>query len=138
MTVAALEARALREHLRREREPRPRRLLAEAARVIDASWDVVVGGDLAFPGAQRRRTARHRLAGAYIARLHASAAHEPDLAIAFVRVSGLVDRPEALLRPGIALPVLRHALRGVRRGRRRRPAVAGPSRADVGRPGEAR
>ena len=44
---------------------------------------------------------------AYIARLHAAAAHDVSLASAFVRVAGLVAPPRSLLRPSIAVRVLR-------------------------------
>ncbi|HEY6556467.1 MAG TPA: AAA family ATPase [Polyangiaceae bacterium] len=40
-------------------------------------------------------------------RLHAAAAHDARLGTAFVRVSGLVDDPAALLNPRVALHVLR-------------------------------
>jgi hypothetical protein len=60
-----------------------------------------------------------RLVNAYIARLHAAAAHDASLASAFVRVAGLVARPQSLLRPGVAVRVLWGAC-----GRRRAPAVA--------------
>jgi hypothetical protein len=75
--------------------------------VTDAPWELATGADLAVPGVEGRRTPKTRLAGAYVARLQAAAAHDPALARAFVRVTGLVDPPEALLRPAIALRVLR-------------------------------
>jgi hypothetical protein len=65
------------------------------------------GGDLAFPGVQGRRTLKVRLVNAYLARLHAAAAHDAGLASAFVRVAGLVAPPQSLLHPGIAIRVLR-------------------------------
>jgi hypothetical protein len=65
------------------------------------------GADLALPGVPGRLSWSQRLIGSYIARLHAAAVHDARLAIAFVRVSGLVDQPEALLRPRTALRVLR-------------------------------
>ena len=67
------------------------------------------GGDLAFPGVQGRRTVKVRLLSAYLARLHAAAAHDARLASAFIRVAGLVAPPQSLLRPGVALRVLRNA-----------------------------
>jgi flavin-dependent dehydrogenase len=92
MTVAALQALALRDHLHQHAAPQPRRFLREIARVIDAPWEMATGADLALPGIEGHRTLRGRVAGAYIARLHAAAAHDAGLACAFVRVSGLVDR----------------------------------------------
>jgi hypothetical protein len=47
---------------------------------------------------------------AYLARLHAAAAHDADLATAFLRVAGLVAPPQSLLRPGVVLRVLRKGL----------------------------
>ncbi len=72
-----------------------------------------------FPGVQGRRTARVRLVNAYLARLHAAAAHDAGLASAFMRVAGLVAPPQSLLRPGIVLRV-----HGQARIRWRAPAVA--------------
>ena len=40
-------------------------------------------------------------------RLQARAVRDPELSLAFVRVTGLIDPPEALLRPATALRVLR-------------------------------
>ena len=107
MSVAALEALALRRHLEHGTAPRPRRWFRELARVVDVPWDIAAGGDLVFPGVQGRRTAKVRLVSAYLARLHAAAAHDADLAGAFLRVAGLVAPPGSLLRPGVAARVLR-------------------------------
>jgi hypothetical protein len=106
MTVAALQALALREQLRRDRSPEPRRWFRELARTVDAPWDMVVGGDLALPEVEGPRTAKVRLLGAYVARLHAAAAEDPTLAVAFARVMALMDPPSSLLRPGIVTRVL--------------------------------
>jgi 2-polyprenyl-6-methoxyphenol hydroxylase-like FAD-dependent oxidoreductase len=107
MSVAALEALALRRHLEHGTAPRPRRWFRELARVVDVPWDIAAGGDLVFPGVQGRRTAKVRLVNVYLARLHAAAAHDADLAGAFLRVAGLVAPPGSLLRPGVAARVLR-------------------------------
>jgi 2-polyprenyl-6-methoxyphenol hydroxylase-like FAD-dependent oxidoreductase len=106
MSVATVEALALRRHLERGIEPQPRRWFRDLARVVDVPWDMSAGGDLVFPGVQGRRTLKVRLASVYLARLHAAAAHDDDLAIAFIRVAGLIAPPQSLLRPGIALGVL--------------------------------
>jgi 2-polyprenyl-6-methoxyphenol hydroxylase-like FAD-dependent oxidoreductase len=111
MSVAALEALALRRHLQQGAVPRPRHWFGDLARVVDVPWDIAVGGDLVFPGVQGRRTLKVRLGNAYLARLHAAAAHDADLASAFMRVAGLVAPPQSLLRPKIALGVLGGNLR---------------------------
>jgi hypothetical protein len=49
-----------------------------------------------------------RLVNAYLARLHAAAAHDARLAGAFLQVAGLVAPPESLLRPSTVLGVLRN------------------------------
>jgi 2-polyprenyl-6-methoxyphenol hydroxylase-like FAD-dependent oxidoreductase len=108
MSVAALEALTLRRHLQRSAEPQPRRFFGDLAHVVDVPWAIAAGGDLAVPGVQGRRTLRVRLVNAYIARLHA-AAHDASLASAFVRVAGMVAPPQTLLRPGVAVRVLRQA-----------------------------
>jgi hypothetical protein len=110
MSVAALEALTLRRHLQRGVEPQPRRFLRDLARVVDVPWDMAAGGDLVFPDVQGRRTLKLRLVSAYLTRLHAAAAHDAHLAVAFTRVAGLVAPPQSLLRPGIVLRVLRNDL----------------------------
>lgn len=112
MTVAALEATALRRLLARGGVPEPLRYFRTIARVVDVPWDVAVGGDLAFPAVPGRRTARVRLVNAYLARLHAAAEHDAALATAFLRVVGMLDRPETLLRPDRMIRVLLARQRG--------------------------
>jgi hypothetical protein len=119
MSVAALEALALRDQLRRRRPPHPATFHRHLARIVDAPWELAVGGDLAFPGVEGRRTPRTRLLGAYIERLHAAAATDAELAAAFLRVAALVDPPTALMAPRIALRVLGDGRRRPRRGFRR-------------------
>jgi 2-polyprenyl-6-methoxyphenol hydroxylase-like FAD-dependent oxidoreductase len=110
MSVAAVEALALRRHLARGTEPQPRRWFRDLARLVDVPWDMSTGGDLVFPGVQGRRTLKVRLVSTYLTRLHAAAAHDAHLASAFIRVAGLVAPPQSLLRPGIVLRVLRNGL----------------------------
>jgi 2-polyprenyl-6-methoxyphenol hydroxylase-like FAD-dependent oxidoreductase len=110
MSVAALEALILRRYLQRGTRPQPRRVFRDLARVVDVPWEIAVGGDLIFPGVQGRRTLKARLVNAYLARLHGAAAHDATLASAFLRVAGLVAPPQSLLRPGIAVRVLRGSL----------------------------
>lgn len=107
MTVAGLQALILRRHLQDGIEPRPRRFFRDTSRAIDAPWEVAVGGDLAYPDVVGRRTLKARVGNAYLVRLQAAAAHDADVAEAFLRVAGLADPPQALLRPGIARRVLR-------------------------------
>ncbi len=106
MTLAAQSAVALGRHLRRHRRLRPRQLHHELAAVVEPAWQMVTGADLALPGVPGHPSASQRLLGRYVRRLHAAATTDPELAAAFVRVSGLVDRPQALLRPSIARRVL--------------------------------
>jgi 2-polyprenyl-6-methoxyphenol hydroxylase-like FAD-dependent oxidoreductase len=112
MSVAALEAKALRECL----QDGPgaglaTRFFAEVARIIDIPWGIAVSSDLRFPRVQGARTAKVRFVNAYLARFHLAAAADPVLGRAFLRVVNLMDRPEALLRPAIAARVLGGSLR---------------------------
>ena len=110
MSVAAMEALALRRHLRRGRDPRTRKVMGDIARMVDLPWDMAAGGDLAFPGVEGDRTAKIRLGNAYLPRLHAAAAQDPQVSVAFLRVAGMLARPVTLFRPDIVLRVLRRSL----------------------------
>jgi 2-polyprenyl-6-methoxyphenol hydroxylase-like FAD-dependent oxidoreductase len=112
MSVAALEALTLRECLRAgPAAGLARRFFAKAARIVDIPWGIAVGADLRFPGIHGARTAKVRLVNAYLARFHVAAATDPLLGGAFLRVVNLMDRPESLLRPTVAMRVLRGNLR---------------------------
>ncbi|MBI3686157.1 MAG: FAD-binding monooxygenase [Actinobacteria bacterium] len=106
MTVAAMEAMALRAHLRRYPTPDARRLLREIARVIHNPWQLSASGDLDFPGVVGDRTIMVRLRNAYLTRVQYAATKDPTATAAFMRVAGLVDPPGALWRPRLVGKVL--------------------------------
>ena len=118
MSVAALEAITLRDHLRRGVPPHPRQFLADVARVIDVPWEISAGGDLDFPGVEGKRTLKIKLGNAYMGRLQYAATKDAKVTEGFMRVAGLIDPPQALMRPPMLGRVLRHALR--------RPAAGQP------------
>lgn len=64
------------------------------------------------------------MANAYVERLQAAAEHDPELSKAFIRVAGLIDPPQALMRPRLMLRVLRAS----RAARRPGPATTAPRR----------
>jgi 2-polyprenyl-6-methoxyphenol hydroxylase-like FAD-dependent oxidoreductase len=106
MTVAAMEALIMRDHIKRRRPIGARRLRARLAGAIRTPWNMTVAGDLAFPGVQGRRTPVIRAANGYLGRVLAAAAEDATVGAAFVRVSGLVDPPITLLRPRVAVRAL--------------------------------
>jgi 2-polyprenyl-6-methoxyphenol hydroxylase-like FAD-dependent oxidoreductase len=107
MSVAALQALALRDHLRQHTTPQPMTFFRQIGRIVDVPWTMATGGDLAFPDVVGRRTVPMRLLNLYLAKLLAGAAHDPRLGRAFLRVAGLVAPPQALLAPGVAARALR-------------------------------
>ncbi|MEU8328825.1 FAD-dependent monooxygenase [Micromonospora sp. NPDC048839] len=109
MSVASIEALTLREHLRLGRPPRTGAFMADMSRVIDTPWDISAGGDLDFPGVQGRRTLQVRVGNAYMARVQYAATRDARVTDGFMRVAGLIDPPQALMRPSMVLRVLRHA-----------------------------
>jgi 2-polyprenyl-6-methoxyphenol hydroxylase-like FAD-dependent oxidoreductase len=108
MTAAAVEAAALRDHMRRGQGPDALRFFREIAPLIDSPWEISTGGDLGFPGVEGNRTLKVRMGNAYISRLHAAAANDPEVTKAFFRVAGLIDPPTALMRPGLMMRVMRN------------------------------
>jgi 2-polyprenyl-6-methoxyphenol hydroxylase-like FAD-dependent oxidoreductase len=114
LTVAAMQALALQRLLANGAAAEPRRYFRAIAAPIDVAWDLAATADLAFSAVPGKRTVKVRLTNAYLPRVHAAATHDAKLAGSLVRVIGMKDRPETLLRPG---PVLR-TLRGSRQARR--------------------
>ncbi|MGM1063754.1 FAD-dependent oxidoreductase [Saccharothrix sp. Mg75] len=119
MTVAALSALVLREHLR-SADPDPRAYLRDLARrVLDRSWDMMTSSDLGHPRVAGERGALLRLMNAYMRRVQLAATADDRVAATLMRVSGLVDPPSKLVRPDRVLRVLRLARRAVARRPRR-------------------
>jgi 2-polyprenyl-6-methoxyphenol hydroxylase-like FAD-dependent oxidoreductase len=101
MTVAALEALALRDCLSSGTTELPRRFFKAAARPIRQAWQLAAGGDLALPeigGAQPLAT---RLFNGYVDRVLTAAEIDAAAFNQFGRVTGLVDPATRLLRPAI-------------------------------------
>ena len=106
MTVAAMEAMVLREHLGRAEGPDARRFFRAITPIINTPWDISAGADLGFPGVEGERTLKVRLGNKYMARLHDAATRDARVTEAFFRVAGLIDPPQALMRPGLMRRVL--------------------------------
>ena len=70
--------------------------------------------DLSFPGVPGKRTLKVKLGHRFMRRLHAATARNSYFTAAFMRVAGLVDPPEALMRPSLIFKVLRET-RGIPR-----------------------
>jgi hypothetical protein len=106
MASAALQALTLREHLQAG-IPDPRAFFKDIAKVVDVPWEISAGGDLAFPAVEGKRTLKVRMGNAFTARLQTAATHDARLGEAFLRVAGLVDPPQSLMRPSMVLRTLR-------------------------------
>jgi 2-polyprenyl-6-methoxyphenol hydroxylase-like FAD-dependent oxidoreductase len=101
MTVAALEALALRDCLSRGTNDLPRRFFQAAAGPIRQAWQLAAGGDLALPeigGAQPLAT---RLFNGYVDRVLTAAEFDAAAFNQFARVTSLVDPATRLLRPAM-------------------------------------
>ncbi|MGV1005482.1 MAG: hypothetical protein ACOYEV_12115, partial [Candidatus Nanopelagicales bacterium] len=123
MTVAALDALAMRDCLRRGSHDLARRYFRAAARSIRVAWRMAAQNDLSLPQVQGRRTP-----ATYIANRCADwvlAACESDAVVAerFFRVTNFLDGPAELMKPSFGLRVAAANLR-----RRRED----PTSADVG------
>jgi 2-polyprenyl-6-methoxyphenol hydroxylase-like FAD-dependent oxidoreductase len=126
MTLAALEAAALRECLRDGAADLPRRYFRASAKPIGVAWQMVASSDLAFPEVAGRRSSWMRIASRLVD--WAMAASESDLVVAvrFFRVNSLIDSPIRLLHPAFLYRVAAVNLRRRRDARHVRRIATAP------------
>jgi len=77
------------------------------SRVVDIPWSITVGNDVNL---SEKRAARPLMAwfiSWYISKLLKAARHDPVVTLAFMKVANLFAAPLSLLRPRLALRVLR-------------------------------
>jgi 2-polyprenyl-6-methoxyphenol hydroxylase-like FAD-dependent oxidoreductase len=125
MTLAALEAVALRECLRGGGADLPRRYYRASAKPIDVAWQMVASSDLAFPSVEGRRSRWMRIATRLVDWAMTACESDAVVAVRFFRVNSLIDSPIRLLHPAFAYRVVVVNLRRRRGdGRIRRVATA--------------
>ena len=107
MTVASLQALTLGRLLSAGSIPEPLAFFHAIAGDIDSPWDFVATADLGYPGVEGKRTPKIRFVNAYVDKVQRAGPTDEVLTNAFVRVAGLVDAPQSLLRPALLVRVLR-------------------------------
>jgi 2-polyprenyl-6-methoxyphenol hydroxylase-like FAD-dependent oxidoreductase len=126
MTVAALDAAALRECLRYGGIDLPRRYFRASAKPIGVAWQMVASSDLAFPEVAGRRSRLMRVTTRLIDWALTASESDPVVAVRFFKVNGLIDSPIRLLHPAFVYRVAVVNLRRPRGGGQPRQAeVAG-------------
>jgi flavin-dependent dehydrogenase len=111
MSVAALQAVALRDSLAGGDRDLARRFFRAAAKPVDMAWLNAVGADLALPQVKGPRPLPVRVINAYVNRVLTAAERDPAIAERFLRIAALQDPPKRLFRPSTATRVLLGSLR---------------------------
>jgi 2-polyprenyl-6-methoxyphenol hydroxylase-like FAD-dependent oxidoreductase len=126
MSSAALQAEALARGLD---EARTEERLAGSyyravARIVDNPWSIGAGAHQVYPDAAGERPLPLRLVNRYVARVHRAAIHDEEVQRAFLQVMSLLAPPPSLMRPALALRVLRASRRDDPPWPRTTPATA--------------
>jgi 2-polyprenyl-6-methoxyphenol hydroxylase-like FAD-dependent oxidoreductase len=128
MSVAALDAVALRDCLRRGVTDVPRRYFRAAAKSIGVAWQIAAGSDLAFPEVEGRRTPSMRITSRLVDWVQAACESDAVVGGQFFRVTALVDPPARLLHPSFLYRVATVNLhRRQRDSQPRQAEMAGPA-----------
>ncbi len=126
MTVAALQAVALRRCLDGDANRLAVRYFRAAAKPIGVAWQLAVGGDLNMPEVEGPRPLPLRLTNKYVDRVQAAAEIDSVVAENFLKVAGFSKPPASLMYPPTMLRV------ATTNWRRRRHPAATPGYATAG------
>jgi 2-polyprenyl-6-methoxyphenol hydroxylase-like FAD-dependent oxidoreductase len=102
MTVASMEALALRQCLAAGSQGIATRFFRAASPLIDIPWQIAVGSDLQHPSVQGKRPAQVRFVNWYLEKLFRAAQRDGRLATNFLEVANLIKQPTSLMDPRIA------------------------------------
>jgi 2-polyprenyl-6-methoxyphenol hydroxylase-like FAD-dependent oxidoreductase len=107
MSVAAIQAVALRQSLSSGEDHLSQRYFEAARRIVDLAWDLAIGSDLSLREVEGRRPILVRLSNAWAERILTAAEHDPYVADIFGSVTDLLATPRVLLRPRFVWRVAR-------------------------------
>ncbi|MGY4650110.1 FAD-dependent oxidoreductase [Mycobacterium sp. URHB0021] len=105
MTIATLDALALREALASGEKDVARRFFAGAAKATRVAWNMAVSSDLTLPGVSGKPTLAMRWSNWYTDRVLRCAESNPAVAEQFWKVMNLVAPRSELLHPAVLMPV---------------------------------
>ncbi len=112
MTVAALEALALRERLAGGGDFDAREFQREVARIVALPWALATSEDARYEGTEGAvLDGKTRLMHRYMARVLALTTEDVSVARTLLQVQHMLKPPSALFAPSISGRVLKHALR---------------------------
>ncbi len=111
MSVAALQALALRRCLAKGGTDLSRRFFKAAAKPTAAAWMLAAAADLAYPEAMGNRNLQVKLSHRLEKPLLAAAETDVEVYSQVLKVSAFVDPPSSLLSPGFLLRLVRAARR---------------------------
>ena len=107
MTVAALEAVALRRCLRGGDDELPQRFSRAAAKIVRVAWRNAVSADLSLPEIAGERPLGMRINNMFADMVLTAVESDPVVTSQFFRVLGMLDSPARLMRPSILARVAR-------------------------------
>jgi 2-polyprenyl-6-methoxyphenol hydroxylase-like FAD-dependent oxidoreductase len=89
----------------------PRSFYKAAAKIVAIPWQIAAGGDFSYPEATGPRPPLIDVLNFYLRKAIVTAQHDPVVAIAIANVQNLLVPPPSLLRPQIALRVVKNGRR---------------------------
>jgi 2-polyprenyl-6-methoxyphenol hydroxylase-like FAD-dependent oxidoreductase len=106
MSVAALEAVALRQELEAGTGRLPHRYFKATSKIVDVAWGLAIGSDLSLPEVHGARPILTRMSNAWAERILQAAERDPSVAEVFGSVTDLLAPPAVLMRPRFAWAVV--------------------------------